>query len=251
MTHSYFSPNSLIGDMTHWQMWLTYVTWLTHICDITRSYVTCIKYRSTTCLLGFVCDMTHSNMWHDSFILVTWLTYVRHDPLRYVKRLTHIWDKTHSCVTCPKCRSTTCKLFFHTCDMAHSYIWHDSFVQYTTHSYIWRDSVICDMTHSCSTWLIQTWHSISIYYMWHDSFVFVTWLIRTIQDQFTYVTWLIQTRHSISIHYMWHDSFIYVTWLICICDMTHSYHTGPIHICVMTHSHVTRPKCPSTTCPCS
>jgi len=55
------------------------------------------------------CDMSHSYVWHDSFICVTW--------------------------------------FIHMCDMTHSYVWHDSFIRATwliykrdmIHSYMWND----------------------------------------------------------------------------------------------------------------
>jgi len=61
----------------------------------------------------FARDMTHSNMWHVSFIYVTWLIHIR--------------------------------------DITHSYIWHDSFTGITgliriydmTHSNLCHDSYIC------------------------------------------------------------------------------------------------------------
>jgi len=156
--------------------------------------------------------------WHDSFIHVTWLVY--------------------------------------TCDMAHSYVWHDSFI------YVWLDSFICvawlihmcDMTHS---------------YVCHDSFICVIWLIRMCDmthsyvwhDSFICVTWLIHMCDMTHI-YVWHDLIICVAWLICMCDMTniHQWHdsyfcfwptqhrkpifwddaqvTWLIYICAMTHSDV-------------
>ena len=75
----------------------------------------------------------------------------------------------------------------HTCDMTHSYVWHDSFICVT-----WLIHT-CDMTHS---------------YVWHDSFICVTWLIH-----------MCGRTHS----YVWHDWFICVAGLIHMCDMTHSY----------------------------
>ena len=80
--------------------------------------------------------MTHSYVWHDSFICVTWL--------------------------------------IHMCDMTHSYVWHDSFICVTwlihmydmTHSYAWRDSFIC------VTWLIQMC-DMTLSYVWHNSFMCV------------------------------------------------------------------------------
>jgi len=72
-----------VQDMTH-----LYVTWLFHTrilgvhCkaeDLTHScetYLICTRYDSSSC------DMTHSCVWHDSFICVTWLI--------------HMCDVTHS-----------------------------------------------------------------------------------------------------------------------------------------------------------
>jgi len=74
--------------------------------------------------------MTHSYMWHDSFICVTWL--------------------------------------IHMCDMTHSYVWHDSFICVTwrihmydmTHSHVWNNSFICApwLTHMCDTTHSHWWH---------------------------------------------------------------------------------------------
>jgi len=82
--------------------------------------------------------MTHSYVWHDSFIFVTWLIYkcdsnpciITGTPSFPFKRATHR---------------------IHMCDMTHSYVWHDSFICVTrlihtcdtTHSYVWHDSFIC------------------------------------------------------------------------------------------------------------
>ena len=159
-------------------------------------------------LFAHVCEMTHSCVWHDLFIL---------------------WHDLFICVT----------WLIYMCDMTHSYVWHDSFMCVTwlihmcdmTHSNVWHDSFIC------VTWLIHMWH-MTHSYVWHDSFICVTWL-------FICVTWLIHMcdmTHS----YVWHDLFVCVTWPIQMCDTTHSYvwhHsficvTWLIHICDMTHSHV-------------
>jgi len=69
-----------------------------------------------------MCDITHSYVWHDSFVCVTWL--------------------------------------IHMCDMTHSYVWHDSFMCVTwlihmcamTHSCVWHDSFICvtRLIHLCA-----------------------------------------------------------------------------------------------------
>jgi len=107
-----------------------------------------------------MCDMTHSYVWHDSFMCVTWL--------------------------------------IHMCDMTHWYVWHDSFrtlpelksppvtpnVRLAFH--------VCHMTHSydtaftCVTWLIPMCH-MTHSYVWHDSLICVTWLIRMRDMTHSYV----------------------------------------------------------------
>ena len=85
------------------------------MCEITHSHsFKCVTWRIR------ICDMTHSYVWHDSFIRVTW--------------------------------------FIHKCTMTHSYVCHDSFIYVTclicmrdmTRSYVWHDSFIH------VTWLIHT-----------------------------------------------------------------------------------------------
>jgi len=174
------------------------VTWLIHTCDMTHSYV---WHDSFICVTGLIhmCDMTHSYVWHDSFICVTCLIYMRNMPWSYV------WHVSFICVACRShtrdTPQTTCVSLWvwwadatwliHVCDTTHSYVWHDSFI--------------------CVTWPIHT-RDMTHSYTWHDSFIYLTWLIHT-RDM----------AHS----YMWHNSFIYVTWLIHICDMTRY---SPLHL---------------------
>jgi len=67
-----------------------------------------------------MCDMTHSYVWHDLFIWVTWLT--------------HICDMI--CATWP----------IHMCDMTYLYEWHNSLIYATR--YVRHDSFIC-LTQLC------------------------------------------------------------------------------------------------------
>ena len=118
-------------------------TWLTHVCDITHSYVRHDSFtmlrNSVTCVTWLIHmrDMTPPYAWHVSFIWVTWV--------------------------------------IHKCDMAHLSMRHDSFVCVTwlihmrdmTHSYVWHDSSMR------VTWLIQMC-DMTPSDVWHDLFIFVT-----------------------------------------------------------------------------
>jgi len=147
-----------------------------------------------------MCDMTHSYVWHDSSIWVTWLMHVCNMTRSYV------WYNWLLCVT----------WLIHMCDMTCSYVWHDSSICVTwlihkfnmTHPYgfCWYSftyvttciymadstrSYTCGMTHS---------------YLWHDSFICVTWHITQDASIYAYI-YMCDMTHS----YVWHDLFICVT----------------------------------------
>jgi len=157
------------------------------MCDMTHSYVWHDSFICVTWLIH-MCDMTHSSVWHDSFICVTWLHLL-------LSRRT--WPATW---------------LIHMCDITHAYVWHHSFICVTwlirmcgmTHLYVWQNACIC------VTWLIHMCdmtHSNA----WHDSFISVTWLH------------LYCCRRDYG---LWRDSSICVQWLIQknlhLCDLTHS-----------------------------
>ena len=94
-------------DMTRSHVWhdsFTYVTWLIHMCDMTR--FSCVTWLIHMCDMThshvwhdsfLMSDMTHSHMWHDSFTCVTWLvSYEWHDSFTCVTWLIHIFDMTRS-----------------------------------------------------------------------------------------------------------------------------------------------------------
>jgi len=72
-----------------------------------------------------MCEITHTYVWHDSFICVPWLG-------NSLKWLIH--------TSTPRVT-----WLIHMCDMTHSYVWHDSSICVTwlihtpdmTHSYVW------------------------------------------------------------------------------------------------------------------
>jgi len=79
--------------------------------------------------LFHVCDVTHSRVWHDSFMCVTWLI--------------HRCDVTHSCVWRDWFMCVTSLI--HVCDVTHSCVWRDSFMCVTWLIHVcdmWRDSFI-------------------------------------------------------------------------------------------------------------
>ena len=159
------------------------VTWLIHMRDMTHLHVwqhLCVSW------LSHMCDMT---------------TVL--DPLGYSTSLIHVCDMTHSYVCLNSFILMTCLI--HTYDVTHSYVWNDSSMCDMTHSYVtWlihmrHDSFICVtwLIHMCDvslTWLVRTyvWHisfNTWLIHMWHDSFMSVIYFWHY---SFTRVTHLVQ-----------------------------------------------------------
>ena len=166
-----------------------YVTWLIHVCDMTHSCVWHDSFMYVTWLIQ-ICDMTHSCVWHDSFM--------------YVTRLIHVCDMTHSCM------------------------WHDSFV-YTDQPH--HDSLIYEtwLLHKCdscmpristytmtpSIWtytlalsranLLAARGNESRQHVWMNFFIQATchiykWVMLHVRE---YICTYMEMSHS----YVWHDSF--------------------------------------------
>jgi len=154
-----------------------------------------------------------SHVWRDSYSCVTCLSvltvYIAQCVIQnfrliftYTLAHTHIlkYENIVRDMT-PSSFETVCDVafdvtwLFHTCNMTHSYVWHEPLMCVT-----WRIHV-CDMTHP---------------YMRHDSCVCVTWL-----DHMCGMTY----------SYVWHDASICVACLMDICAMTPQAQV----LCVMTY----------------
>ena len=140
-----------------------------HICDVTPTYVQD----------SHVCDMTHTCLWRESYIYVTWLmqmwdmthTYMWHNSYIYATWLIHILVMTHACMWHHSCICVIWRI--HICDMTHTYM-------YMTHTYMWHTHLAVSIgsvkinipallkpprasthltTHTCT---------------WHDSYIYMT-----------------------------------------------------------------------------
>jgi len=153
--------------------------WLSHVCDVTHSYV-----RDMTCRWGVCCcthtfpfpsgrpyvwDMTHSYVWYDSLIAVTWLINEACVAVHLPSWLSHVCGVTHSYVRDMTCRWGMC-CCTHTFSIpsGRPYVWD------MTQSYVWH---VCDMTHSpIQLGRPYVWDMTQLH-VWQDSFIYVAWLV--------------------------------------------------------------------------
>ena len=194
MSHMWMSHVTHVNESCHTCEWVMSHIWMSHVTRMNESCHTCewvmshmwMSYNtytaaqhctdhrssaSPTCVTWLIhmCDMTHSYVWHDSFIRVIWLV--------------HMWrDSIHTCRDSFICARGTpvvgvihmstlhrLKFFFFWvssvrvtclipmwCDSIH--VWRDSFIGarslgFRVHTiHVWRDSFMgarhCDVTHS-------------------------------------------------------------------------------------------------------
>jgi len=170
--------------------------------------------RRPASLSAITWDMTHSYVWHDSFICVTWL--------------------------------------IHMCDVTHLYVWHDSFVCVTLLNHMGlflnekEPRLIVSKHRSHDLFIRVMWLNLTRdmnYFpvtlvfekkpcpivgnlLWRDSFICVIWLTLSHDMPHSYVrhdrVGCEEARPIVGNH-LWHDTFICVTWPIHMCGMTNSY----------------------------
>jgi len=205
-----------------------------------------------------MCDMTHSIVWNDLFIYVTWLIHTCditqdvgmiesvHEHLHmcsYNWVMAQIWMSlvTHLNESCHTCEWVVPHIWMshvigscHTYEWVMSHIWrrHVTHMKVSRHAYewvmshIWMSHVI-RMNESCHTyeWVMsrqqmeRDWEC-----PWapthYESFHIYEWVMSHV--------WMshVTTQHLLCGHdsffHVSRDSFIHATWLIHICEMTHN-----------------------------
>ena len=180
---------------------------------------------------------THSHLWHEWFICVTWL------PCMYINTTLHMRDMNHTCDMNDSCHTygswvtswmghvTHLKLSHHTYEIIislHEIFMSNTWNRHVTHMKSSRHTCgschhvifatglihICDMTHS---------------YVWQDSFMCVTWMIY--MCSMNHMCDMNQSCHTYKI-IMWHIWNRHVTHMGEIV-MSHTWnrhvtHMGPV-----------------------
>jgi len=173
-------------------------------------------------ILHHLCDMSHSYVWHDSFICVTWLTH----PLRWPHSLNWggVWVMSNIC------------------DRTLPYVRRDSFT-FRGGCTPFRGEVY--RPYDTASVVMYTG---DITHMSRDSSIFVTWLVHCVYwscyarvTRLWWCVWIIWHNFSGDVYGSHHS---YVTWLIHICDVTRAPWVWVMsHACDMTHSYVWHDWC--------
>jgi len=129
----------LFGE-THLSADLQRVTWLVHLCDMTRS---CVWWKDSLVGRPATCDMTRSFVWRDSFMCATWLVIycvrgIVHRLCGESHSCSFVWRDLLICVMSRLTRRQTCN------------VWRDSFICVTwlVHVCDMTRDLYCDMTRS-------------------------------------------------------------------------------------------------------
>jgi len=158
----------------------------THELVMSHSHEWVMSHRRHFSMCDDECDMTHSCVWHDSFIRVIWLI--------------HVCDMTHSCVWHD---SSVGVAWLTICDMTHQSadaLWIGALFPSTSWS----------VTHDArATWLLRTC-DMTPSYVRYDSFVRAT--------EPMHISSIVAERCGAESRW-----FICVVRFIHTCDMTHSY----------------------------
>jgi len=159
-------------DVTHWSI---------HMCDVTHWSI-------------YVRDVTALDVWHDSFMCVTWLLHM----------LIHLQSPTSTPVTCVTwlIDPFICVTWLlHVCDITLSHVWHDSFIVWFT--FRARHCPLPSITRV--TWPVTHWsiyvRDVTALDVWHDSSHKLCPRLHVWRDP------------SINSH-VWYDYCICVTWLL-------------------------------------
>ena len=175
-------------------------TWDMRMCIHTHSHVyTNVEHDTFICFMSHVWawHVTHMNMWHGTFICVTWsilfYEYASGHTYVYVTCSLICVTCTLICVTC-SILSVTWIILIRVCDMAHPWLIH-----------------VCDMTHSWLIHVCDMTHS----HVWHDTLAGVTWSIQIndLKQLLMCATWRIHTCGMMHSH-VCVTRLIYVTWRI-------------------------------------
>jgi len=174
------------------------------------------------CIFIRVCDMTHSCVWHDSFVCVTWLIHVCVTQLIHVCNMNHFSFVGYTSSVCCLCiRKRSCHTHVSLCPketcLGHkdTCVWHDLVICVTWLIHLclfmcvlWHVHV-CDMTHSsllihvCVVTRSCVWHVRWLCTAWHNarfSFLRVvnprgSWINNTQQWKHSQAPWITKRAH--------------------------------------------------------